>query len=50
MRSGQLIFGPFRTGLIMYLTRNLVPEASGALQLDQSDTIHDSGTGIKQTV
>ena len=50
MRSGQLIFAPFRTGLIMYLTRNLVPEASGARQLDQSDTIHGSGTGIKQTV
>jgi hypothetical protein len=28
----------------MYLTRNLTPEASGALQLDQSETIHGSGT------
>jgi hypothetical protein len=31
-------------GLVMYLTRNLTPEASGALQADQSVTIHGSGT------
>jgi hypothetical protein len=31
----------------MYLTRNLTPEASGALQLDQSVTIQGSGTEIQ---
>ena len=46
MRSGHS-FPPLRAGLIMYLTRNLTPEASGALQLDQSETIHGSGTVIK---
>jgi hypothetical protein len=39
MRSGHS-FPPLRAGLIMYLTRNLTPEASGALQLDQSETMH----------
>ena len=43
MRSGHS-FPPLRAGLVMYLTRNLTPEASGALQLDQSETIHGSGT------
>jgi hypothetical protein len=46
MRSGHS-FPPLRAGLVMYLTRNLTPEASGALQLDQSVTIHGSGTGKK---
>ena len=45
MRSGHS-FPPLRAGLVMYLTRNLTPEASGALQLDQSETIHGSGTEI----
>jgi hypothetical protein len=43
MRSGHS-FPPLRAGLVMYLTRNLTPEASGALQSDQSETIHGSGT------
>ena len=43
MRSGHS-FPPLRAGLIMYLTRNLTPEASGALQADQSETIHGNGT------
>jgi hypothetical protein len=43
MRSGHS-FPPLRAGLIIYLTLNLVPEASGALHLDHSDTIHGSGT------
>jgi hypothetical protein len=43
MRSGHS-FPPLRAGLVMYLTRNLTPEASGELQLDQSVTIHGSGT------
>ena len=43
MRSAHS-FPPLRAGLVMYLTRNLTPEASGALQLDQSETIHGSGT------
>ena len=47
MRSGHS-FPPLRAGLVMYLTRNLTPEASGALQLDQSETIHGSGTIIKR--
>jgi hypothetical protein len=38
MRSGHS-FPPLRDGLVMYLTRNLTPEASGALQADQSVTI-----------
>ena len=46
MRSGHS-FPPLRAGLVMYLTRNLTPEASGALQLDQSVTIHGSGTEIQ---
>jgi hypothetical protein len=45
MRSGHS-FPPLRDGLVMYLTRNLTPEASGALQADQSVTIHGSGTVI----
>ena len=49
MRSGHS-FPPLRAGLIMYLTRNLTPEASGALQLDQSETIHGSGTGRNHIV
>jgi hypothetical protein len=32
----------------MYLTRNLTPEASGVLHLDQSETIHGSGTVINK--
>jgi hypothetical protein len=47
MRSGHS-FPPLRAGLVMYLTRNLTPEASGALQLDQSETIHGSGTVKEQ--
>jgi len=43
MRSGHS-FPPLRAGLNIYLTLNLVPEASGALHLDHSDTIHGSGT------
>jgi hypothetical protein len=46
MRSGHS-FPPLRAGLVMYLTRNLTPEASGALQLDQSVTIQGSGTEIQ---
>jgi hypothetical protein len=42
-RSGHS-FPPLRAGLSMYLKRNLVPVASGALQFDQSPTIHGSGT------
>ena len=47
MRSGHS-FPPLRAGLVMYLTRNLTPEASGALQADQSVTIHGSGTVDKK--
>jgi hypothetical protein len=49
MRSGHS-FPPLRAGLVMYLTRNLTPEASGALQLDQSETMHGSGTVIIKLV
>jgi hypothetical protein len=49
MRSGHS-FPPLRAGLVMYLTRNLTPEASGALQADQSVTIHGSGTVIIKLV
>ena len=48
MRSGHS-FPPLRAGLIMYLTRNLTPEASGALQLDQSETMHGRGTVRKKS-
>ena len=41
-------FPPFNAGLKTYLTLNLVPEASGALQSDQSDMIHGSGTVMKE--
>jgi hypothetical protein len=47
MRS-EHSFPPLRAGLVMYLTRNLTPEASGALQLDQSETIHGNGTVINK--
>ena len=47
MRSGHS-FPPLRAGLVMYLTRNLTPEASGALQADQSVTMHGSGTVIEK--
>ena len=43
MRSGHS-FPPLRAGLNIYLTLYLDPEASGALHLDHSDTIHGSGT------
>ena len=46
MRSGHS-FPPLRAGLNIYLTLYLVPEASGALHLDHSDTIHGSGTAKK---
>ena len=45
MRSAHS-FPPLRAGLNIYLTLYLVPEASGALHLDHSDTIHGSGTEI----
>jgi hypothetical protein len=48
MRSGHS-FPPLRAGLVMYLTRNLTPEASGALQSDQSETMHGSGTVGKKS-
>ena len=43
IRSGHS-FPPLSGGLVMYLTLNLVPEASAPLHVDQSDTIHGSGT------
>ena len=43
MRS-EHSFPPLRAGLNIYLTLYLDPEASGALHLDHSDTIHGSGT------
>jgi len=46
MRSAHS-FPPLRAGLNIYLTRNLTPEASGALQSDQSETIHGNGTEIQ---
>ena len=46
MRSGHSL-PPFNAGLVIYLTLYLDPEASGALQSDQSDTIHGSGTEKK---
>jgi hypothetical protein len=49
MRSGHS-FPPLRAGLVMYLTRNLTPEASGALQSDQSETMHGSGTVIMKKI
>ena len=48
MRSGHS-FPPLRAGLVMYLTRNLTPEASGALHLDQSETMHGRGTVRKKS-
>ena len=47
MRSGHS-FPPLRAGLVIYLTRNLTPEASGALQADQSVTMHGRGTVIEK--
>ena len=47
MRSGHS-FPPLSAGLVIYLTLNLPPEASGALHVDQSDTIHGSGTTKKR--
>ena len=47
MRSGHS-FPPLRAGLNIYLTLYLVPVASGALQSDQSETIHGSGTVINK--
>ena len=46
MRSGHS-FPPLSAGLVMYLTLNLVPVASGSDQSDQSVTIHGSGTAKK---
>ena len=45
MRSGHS-FPPLRAGLNIYPTLYLVPEASGALHFDHSDTMHGSGTEI----
>ena len=46
-RSGHS-FPPLRAGLNIILYLNLVPVASGALQLVQSETIHGSCTVNKK--
>jgi hypothetical protein len=46
MRSGHS-FPPLRDGRVINLYLNLVPVASGALQLVQSVTIHGNGTEIQ---
>ena len=45
MSSGH-VFPPLSGGLTINLNLNLVPVASGALQLVQSPTIHGNGTEI----